>query len=482
MQEDTANTQKSVELQMLYAGAQAPKKARSRLAQMVFNTATARQDAENAERIKWIACLSQLVAGTATPLGQRLVQRPTEAASMGLGLRAGTLRNRAHVLRRYFLWLAQSFRLPFPEQEEHYLDYLALRVQEPCTRCTLKCVHQSFVYLEEVSEIQPHRRVTVRQRYSNMLAELVSRTLPGSPSRQAPRPLLRILQSVESLLTNESVAVYIRVFGWFSLLQAWCTLSFDDHRGLEAASIRDSPEAFSAVLTRSKTHGPDRGPERRVVYMDKACWLHEPSWFDVGYQLLMRLAPYERDCLLPSPGPHCGGIRQAELSYDGALAALGRLLRTLQSEDKDLLIPQLCSYWTPHSPRSFLPTCCAALGVHKKERDVLGRWAKQGSDRYVRISRMIIQRLQLLAAHTLRGRPDAAALIGEAESLSELQEFLRERGLPQDQIDLQAWRLNSELSRKFSVQVKPKHDLFTPIEEQERMLREEVLFQQSEGR
>ena len=71
-------------------------------------------------------------------------------------------------------------------------------------------------------------------------------------------------------------------------------------------------------------------------------------------------------------------------------------------------------------------------------------------------------------------------LIGEAESLSELQEFLRERGLPQDQIDLQAWCLDSELSRKFSVQVKPKHDLFTPIEEQERMLREEVLFQQLE--
>ena len=281
-------------------------------------------------------------------------------------------------------------------------------------------------------------------------------------------------------MTNESVAVYIRVFGWFFLLQAWCTLRFDDHRGLEPASIRDSTEAFSAVLTRSKTHVPHRGPERKVVYMDKACWLHEPSWFDVGYQRLMRLAPYERDYLLPSPGPNYGGIRQAELSYDGALAALGRLLRTLQSEDKELLIPHLCSYWTPHSPRSFLPTCCAALGVSKPGRDVLGRWAKQGSDRYVRISRMIIQRLQLLAAHTLRGRPDAAALIGEAESLSELQEFLRERGLPQDQIDQQTWRLNSEFSRKFSVQVKPKHELFTPNEEQERMLREEVLFHQSE--
>ena len=73
-----------------------------------------------------------------------------------------------------------------------------------------------------------------------MLAELLSRTLP------APRPLLRILQSVESVVTNESVAVYIRVFGWFFLLQAWCTLRFDDRRGLEPASIRDSTEAFSS--------------------------------------------------------------------------------------------------------------------------------------------------------------------------------------------------------------------------------------------
>ena len=41
---------------------------------------------------------------------------------------------------------------------------------------------------------------------------------------------------------------------------------------------------------------------------------------------------------------------------------------------------------------------------------------------------MIIQRLQLLAAHSLRGRPDAAALIGEAESLSETPRVLeRER-------------------------------------------------------
>ena len=291
--EHTANTQNQSSFRCCTRGRRHLKRLVRDLLRWCFNTATARQDAENAERLKWIACLSQLVAGTATPLGQRLVQRPAEVASMGSVYGRETLRNRAHVLRRYFLWLAQSFRLPFPEQEE---DYLALRVQEPCTRCTLKCVHQSFVYLEEVSEIEPHRRVTVRQRYSNMLAELLSRTLLGSPSKQAPRPLLRILQSVESVVTNESVAVYIRVFGWFFLLQAWCTWRFDDHRGLEPASIRDSTEAFSAVMGLTEVR------RERSCTWTKHVGFTSLSWFDVGYQLLMRLAPYERDYLLPSPG------------------------------------------------------------------------------------------------------------------------------------------------------------------------------------
>ena len=35
------------------------------------------------------------------------------------------------------------------------LDNLELKVQEPCTRVALKVVHQSLVYLAEISEIFP---------------------------------------------------------------------------------------------------------------------------------------------------------------------------------------------------------------------------------------------------------------------------------------------------------------------------------------
>ena len=49
-----------------------------------------------------------------------------------------------------------------------------------------------------------------------------------------------------------------------------------------------------------------------------------------------------------------------------------------RGRSQQLLDPALCVYWTPHSPRSFMSTCCAALGVAKVERNILGRWAQNG--------------------------------------------------------------------------------------------------------
>ena len=63
-----------------------------------------------------------------------------------------------------------------------------LNAQEPCTREALKVMHQSLVYLEEIAEISPAARLTVRPRCSNLLAELLSQTKPGAEPRQAPRP------------------------------------------------------------------------------------------------------------------------------------------------------------------------------------------------------------------------------------------------------------------------------------------------------
>ena len=119
-----------------------------------FLCLAARQDAVRAEKSQFLAHRATLLAGTQTPLGQRLM----ECNSMGLGLRSGTLRNRVHALRRYFSWLASSHQVP--------LDYLELKAQEPCTRVALKVVHQRLVYLgdcRDLSSGSPHSQTSVQQ-------------------------------------------------------------------------------------------------------------------------------------------------------------------------------------------------------------------------------------------------------------------------------------------------------------------------------
>ena len=75
--------------QLIHASGRVPKKARTRLAMMSFSGPTARQDAERAEKSRWLAHLASLLVGTQTPLG--LVEKPAACNSMGLGLRSGTL-------------------------------------------------------------------------------------------------------------------------------------------------------------------------------------------------------------------------------------------------------------------------------------------------------------------------------------------------------------------------------------------------------
>ena len=82
--------------------------------------ASGRQDAERAEKSRWLGHLATLLVGAQTPLGQRLVPKPAACNSTGLGLRSGTLRNRVNALRRYFSWLAHVPSSPVPVSKGAY--------------------------------------------------------------------------------------------------------------------------------------------------------------------------------------------------------------------------------------------------------------------------------------------------------------------------------------------------------------------------
>ena len=80
-----------------------------------------------------------------------------------------------------------------------------------------------------------------------------------------------------------------------------------------------------------------------------------------------------------------------------------------------------------------MATCSAALAVSKEERDHLGRWIKTRSQ--IVTSRS--QEWWSCGFSTLREPPDAATIVGEPVSLSEIKEYLQARWLPEEIINRQ---------------------------------------------
>ena len=104
-----------------------------------------------------------------------------------------------------------------------------------------------------------------------MYSEIFTKTKP----RQAPRLLWGSQKLVRRQWSTLQFLPIGRVYARFYLVQAWNSLRFDDHRGVEVALLKRRSESLSGVSTRSKTHGPERVEERKAVYLDRGCWLTE---------------------------------------------------------------------------------------------------------------------------------------------------------------------------------------------------------------
>ena len=130
-------------------------------------------------------------------------------------------------------------------------------------------------------------------------------------------------------MIDPSKQTYLRIFGWWVLLQSWGTLRFSDHRGLVPKQITVDDTGFTGVLSRSKTLGADKTVGSRRVFVHAACYVRERNWLSVGWSILLEAANFDRDYLLPVPTSSLQGCLQAELLYEAGFAILNRLLCAL---------------------------------------------------------------------------------------------------------------------------------------------------------
>ena len=124
-----------------------------------------------------------------------------------------------------------------------------------------------------------------------------------------------------------------------------------------------------------------------------------------------RAGPFQRDCLLPAPSGAYDICLRTELRYALGYAIQNRLLASLaDNEGAKALIAEATVFWTPHSGRSFLPSCTAALGFPKDERDYLGGWSLQGSDTNARTAKLRIWSMQRSVSNVIAQGPEGDRL------------------------------------------------------------------------
>ena len=216
--EHRASIEKSIADQLAVAADLRPKRFRTKWQRAVFDGPTARKDAEASERDRWIQLLANLLRSTDTPMGKLIRESPSNIQLLGGGRRAGTLRSRVRSVQKFLGWLIASHGVSFPVHWRQLTEYLQVRYSEPSVRGSLKLVHSSYIFLQEVAGIED--KLTDSAMYAVSLKELMSQAAPGRSPRQAPgsqRYCLRLLKKWFLQVTSQYFFVYCRGGFWSNL-------------------------------------------------------------------------------------------------------------------------------------------------------------------------------------------------------------------------------------------------------------------------
>ena len=224
--------------------------------------------------------------------------------------------------------------------------------------------------MEKVAGVTAQARITTSSLYFVIQKERLAKSIPGRPTKQAPRMFMSMLAALEELAVDDKSLPYYRVYAWWILLQSWGMMRFSDHRGLKPSDVQVTGNTMSAKPTRSKTTGDDKDVAFRKVHFSSCCYLVSPSWLSTGWTLLKSIADFPRDFLLPAPASNCNGCLRKELRYDIGSAMQNRVLSSLQFNGQSSLTRSTASFWTSHSARSFHGRTGSAKGPERLPRRV----------------------------------------------------------------------------------------------------------------
>jgi hypothetical protein len=212
----------------------------------------------------------------------------------------------------------------------------------------------------------------------------------------APPFFVGMADALERLVVDSGEPKFVRMYAWWKLIKVYGTLRFDDHRGLDPASLVLTSATLSGSLTRTKTSGTGKARENLPLSISAFAAISGLDWLRVGLVLwTAHLTPRDYFLLLPAPGLE--GVVHAEARYPDAVAMSRAVLARLKcpGEEPLLVDERVAAYWSEHSERATLPSWCGTFPQFPADWiSSLGRWGASRGDAYVRTHRRRVSDMQ----------------------------------------------------------------------------------------
>ena len=409
--------------------------------------AGARVEAEDACRRRWGLRLASVIKEAGLPASERIGALPdSESAWLrAFGSRRGkTLKNRARTWEPVRSWMLQATGKPWPGTTSLLLQYFDERHQcKPMGKTVPQSILSSLCLLELVGQVPPSERLSS----DPLLVETVKAwtmqlETVAEPVKQAELVTVAMVLSAEILLVKVGTPAGLRFGCFIFLLMCWGTLRCDDIQGIDPSSITLSQLGMKFTLTRTKTSGPGKRIGQLQGYLLRGLSLSGYDWILHSCRLLQSDEfKFPRDFLCPDLGESWEVSCRDYLDAEGVANLIRRVILELPvpgkkdgiwglSKSTRLVPKELSLFWSGHSPRHFLPSLAAAIGIEEKKRDFLGRWAaaRQGSTAYVLTARQIIQQIQAEVCEALLIGKNPPGYI-EEELLLRLKNFAERHGV-----------------------------------------------------
>ena len=120
-------------------------------------------------------------------------------------------------MKKFMAWLGLTHQLAFPTSYLKYAQYLEVRQSESANRGALKQCHVAFQFLETAAGLPDTAKLTTSELY-----DLMCRT--RAPDQTGDEDVRRNLAAMEVFVMDRTKPKYLRIFGWWFLLQNWGTL------------------------------------------------------------------------------------------------------------------------------------------------------------------------------------------------------------------------------------------------------------------